>query len=526
MQPSKFAFLFLTSLLLSSCQAGSQQTESQSSVAAVSSALAPESISSSPRSTKNGTYHFYCVNDFHGTVEESNEGYYQAGIEKVMGELAALKAQDPEHTFVFSAGDMWQGSLESNSNYGAFVTEAMNESFDAMCLGNHEFDYGVDRISENQKLAHFPFLAGNIRLHEHPEQSWGKTSASTIIERGGIKLGVVGMIGEGQTTSIASQNVANLDFIDPEEPAEAEAKRLREEENCDMVLLLLHSDAASVIGGKVGSTRYEGWENASSLGDYFNGVFTAHTHTKNLVEEDGVPLVQSYCNGEAISSFSMSYQDGVVKKESMGIISASSDWPESQNAKDLYAKYIVQSGVKAKAESIVGTLQGGSLNSYGVARLGCKAIYEAYKPKYPSLVLAMENHQRASIPSGDFTYGELYKATPFMNGTVIMLATGKDIKNEAKYNETYTGDAQTYSTLDDEATYTVAVIDYIAYHMGTDKLYDYFPSLNAHYQDYWIAEEEKYPADLTAEYVQSISGKTINAGDFSSSSTGFDLYAA
>jgi 2',3'-cyclic-nucleotide 2'-phosphodiesterase (5'-nucleotidase family) len=180
-------WLILASLTLTGC--GVSLSSQSASSSALTSSFTPSSattsssentsttpISSSSGSgstavtsvSKDGVYQFYAVNDFHGSVLENSSYYYEGGLAKVGGKLKALKAADPEHTFIISSGDMWQGSLESNSNYGALVTEVMNNiGFDSMTIGNHEFDYGQSYIQTNRKAANFPFLAGNIRTYSN-----------------------------------------------------------------------------------------------------------------------------------------------------------------------------------------------------------------------------------------------------------------------------------------------------------------------------------------------------------------------
>ena len=214
------ALLLTSCSLVSSIQTKTSQEDSSSSYIEERSSSQSENSSSTSQSEESKSssgskeeetklFNFYCVNDFHGSIlEKANATYYEAGIKKYFGELKRLKEKDPEHTIILSAGDMWQGSLESNYYYGKDVTEAMNEvPFDAMTLGNHEFDYGQQYIFENLELANFPFLAGNIVKWKNgpTEEKWDeRILSSTIIEKDETKIGIIGMIGDGQTTSIVS----------------------------------------------------------------------------------------------------------------------------------------------------------------------------------------------------------------------------------------------------------------------------------------------------------------------------------
>ena len=174
----------------------------------------PSSESSLDTPKPSGLFRFYSVNDFHGSVLPNG---YEKGLLSYFSFLADEVDRDPEHTIILSAGDMYQGSYESNSNYGALLTETMNAvPFDAMTLGNHEFDYGLDRLYANIERANFPMLAGNI-VHYYSKESWGKTELSTIVEKGGAKIGIIGMIGEGQTTSINAKIVRELEFTSPKQ---------------------------------------------------------------------------------------------------------------------------------------------------------------------------------------------------------------------------------------------------------------------------------------------------------------------
>jgi len=531
--------LILSLLVLTGCnpissQSSSSLSQSTSSPSSTSSNHSSSQSSSTTKSgatssgtgstnssgqsdSRNGVFQFYAINDFHGSILENNSGYYyEGGLSRVGGFLKARKDADPDHTFIISSGDMWQGSLESNSNYGACITEAMNYiGFDSMTLGNHEFDYGQSYIEQNEAAANFPFLAGNIMKWNGGATStpWSKSQISTVVERGGLKVGIIGMIGEGETTSITSKNVSDITFVNPENLVENEALRLRNEVGCSIVVLSIHDDYSSVYGS---------WSKSNSLKTYLDGVFCAHTHrVQNYLTDDGVPLLQAACNGEDVSHFELTVTNGSVTCTQNEVLAADTTWSENAGIQNIENKYIGTTDFIAKSTASCGNLVG-SFTSSTIADASCKAIYEKYHGTYPNLVLAMENSQRASVPSGKLTYSTLYKATPFTNNIVIMKALGKEIINEASYGQhTYTGDTTSYGTLDSNTYYTIAVIDYVAYHQSVNKQYNYFPDLNTHPEDV-LAEFNTYPVDVTFDYFKTLGG-TINASSFTGS--GYNIYA-
>ena len=184
MKYSKIFLLFpLIGILAVSCAPKSLSSSVENSTSSEESSSA--TTTQQPIVSEDGVYDFYCVNDFHGSILERDDSYYESGIKKYFSKLKQLKEADPEHTFIFSAGDMFQGSLESNYYYGQVVVDAMNEAgFDAMAIGNHEFDYGQDRLFANIERADFPFLGGNILKWDGgqtDEPFDDRVKASTII---------------------------------------------------------------------------------------------------------------------------------------------------------------------------------------------------------------------------------------------------------------------------------------------------------------------------------------------------------
>ena len=98
----------------------------------------------------------YSLNDLHGKITSTSS---QPGI----GGLTTYLKNAGSNSVVLSAGDMWQGTAESNLTYGALVTDWMSElGFASMTIGNHEYDWGEDAIKNNADQAEFPFLALNI----------------------------------------------------------------------------------------------------------------------------------------------------------------------------------------------------------------------------------------------------------------------------------------------------------------------------------------------------------------------------
>jgi 2',3'-cyclic-nucleotide 2'-phosphodiesterase (5'-nucleotidase family) len=108
------------------------------------------------------------VNDTHGhilpSIEKTVDPDRQVSGAAWMARMIARERQkNPRGTLLLSGGDMFQGTALSNVFQGAPVIEIMNAlNFDAMAIGNHEFDWGPDGLDHLRTSARFPFLSANI----------------------------------------------------------------------------------------------------------------------------------------------------------------------------------------------------------------------------------------------------------------------------------------------------------------------------------------------------------------------------
>ena len=238
---------------------------------------------------------FYAVNDFHGAVKDSSSN---PGIEKMstkLKELVSIK----ENAVLLSSGDMWQGSIYSNNTRGNLVTEWMNQmNFVSMTVGNHEFDWGEGTIIKNRELANFPTLGINVYSKE-TKQRVSYLDASTMIEKGGIKIGIIGAIGNCYS-SISASKVANVEFKTGAALANLvinEARRLKEDENCQIVVYSLHD-----------SIDESGYQNNISTSKYVDIVFEGHTHAEYAKKDDyGIYHIQSGSYNSGISHATLTY---------------------------------------------------------------------------------------------------------------------------------------------------------------------------------------------------------------------------
>ena len=154
------------------------------------------------------------TNDMHGSLVSSDS---VIGVDKT----ASLKKL-ADNAVLLDAGDATQGVSFATLSNGADVIKAMNAAgYDAMALGNHEFDYGIDTFLSNIELAQFPMMSANT--YKDGELL---TEANTVLTVNGIDVGIFALTTASTATSTSAENLEGITFADEIETAEVSEIRL------------------------------------------------------------------------------------------------------------------------------------------------------------------------------------------------------------------------------------------------------------------------------------------------------------
>ncbi|MCX5908521.1 MAG: metallophosphoesterase, partial [Deltaproteobacteria bacterium] len=173
------------------------------------------------------------MNDFHGFAEP----YKPFGSQELLGGVAYLAARvnalrQEKPTLLLAAGDMIQGNNWANLSQGESVIGLMNAmQFDAMVVGNHEFDFGQEVLKRRIAEAKFPVLGANVEGVE-------SLKPYIIKELQGIRIALIGVVTEETPVSTHPRNVSGLRFLSP---AEVTGKYIQElKPRADIILVLSH----------------------------------------------------------------------------------------------------------------------------------------------------------------------------------------------------------------------------------------------------------------------------------------------
>ena len=181
------------------------------------------------------------TNDTHSRIEPlPATDRYAAGNGGVERRITYIEQERKAHRnlLLFDAGDFLQGTPYFNLFKGQVEVEAMNMmGYDAVTLGNHEFDYGLEVLEQVVRAATFPVVASNYDFSETALS--GLIEPYLILKRGGVKIGVIG-IGIRPQGLVSSENYKGMKDLDPLQTANILPAELRSKHRCDVIICLSH----------------------------------------------------------------------------------------------------------------------------------------------------------------------------------------------------------------------------------------------------------------------------------------------
>ncbi len=363
------------------------------------------------------------INDFHGSLAPSGKN---VGAAKLADAFKVEKAKNPEGTIIVSAGDNYQGSAMSNLLYGEPVSAVFKEmGIELSAVGNHEFDWGIDRITKWAEDGGFPFVCTNIYDKRTSEPvAWAEPFV--ILDRAGVKVGFVGLATPETAYKTLKANVENYEFRDPVATLSEWVPKV-EAAGADLVVALSHlgssqDEAGNITGEAVDLFQVEG----------VDAVITAHTHKSVSGLIDGKPIVQAYYNGRTIARMTFVFDENnqLLRAEP----SLDHLYERADTLKDDPDTLAVYTKYEEELEPILGRVLGETMveldhDRYAKPSLLGEWTCDVMREK-AGVQIAMTNGGglRTAIPAGEITAGKLYEVMPFDNTLYTMKLSGADVK--------------------------------------------------------------------------------------------------
>lgn len=361
------------------------------------------------------------VNDFHGALVESGRN---PGIAKLGSYMLQVKGENPHGTLIFSGGDMFQGSPDSNMLYGKTVVEAMNYiGFDAMAVGNHEFDWGLDKLQQQIDQSKFPYLGANVI-----DRETGKTAKFlkpyVVIKRKGLNIAVIGLDTPETAYKSTPKVVGDYKFADPAQTVRELLPKVRKE--ADIVIVVSHLGCA--VDRNTGEITGEAAEFAKAV-QGVDLLITGHSHQTIAGKVNGVPVIQAGQYGRAVGKVSLLYD--IKKKHILSSIASIYELPASGLQADRkLAELLEQSQVEIAPvkNTVVGkTLWTLSHERSQLSVLGQWCTDVMRENAQAEIAFQNGGGLRTSIPAGNITIGKLYEVMPFDNTLYVVELTGNQV---------------------------------------------------------------------------------------------------
>ncbi|MBS7525485.1 5'-nucleotidase C-terminal domain-containing protein [Fusibacter paucivorans] len=378
------------------------------------------------------TIDVYSFNDFHGSLAESGKN---VGMAKLVGAVNALRAENP-NTIIVSAGDNYQGSAMSNLSYGEPVSDMMKMlGVSVSAVGNHEFDWGVDRIPTWAADADLTFVASNIYdIGTSEPVTWA--TPYVIQEIAGKKIAFIGLTTIETAYKTKAENVATLEFKDPAEAAKIWVDYLLAGNDAagvpDAIIALTHTPASQDGYGADPTLPVTGEEMmAITAVEGLDGVVAAHNHATVAGYANDVPVVEAYYNGRALGHLTLVFSDDelTVTPSVDELYKRSEEITPDPDAMAAYDKWneTLAPTLNEVLGQAVGEMTHDRYDGVSTTVLGqwvCEVMAED-----AGVQIGIQNGGglRRSIPSGDITYGIMYEVMPFDNTLVTMKLKGSDL---------------------------------------------------------------------------------------------------
>ena len=261
------------------------------------------------------------TNDLHGAMAPRDGRGGLATFSGFVNNLRAARARDGGAVLVIDAGDMFQGTLESNLNEGTAIVDAYNAiGYTAVTIGNHEFDFGPLGPRATPKMdtddprgalkaravqARFPFLAANlVEIKTAEPVRWPNVQPAVLVHAAGVNVGIIGVTTSRTLKATISGNTIGLAIAPLDTTIADQAARLRAR-GATVIIVTAHA------GGRC--TRFDNpadltsCEQPSEIGEVvtklprgtIDAVVAGHTHQGMAHEVLGVPIIESFSSGRA-----------------------------------------------------------------------------------------------------------------------------------------------------------------------------------------------------------------------------------
>ncbi|MEO3989671.1 bifunctional UDP-sugar hydrolase/5'-nucleotidase UshA [Pseudocitrobacter cyperus] len=405
------------------------------------------------------------TNDHHGHFWRSEYGEYGLAAQKTLVDgIRKEVAAEGGSMLLLSGGDINTGVPESDLQDAEPDFRGMNlVGYDAMAVGNHEFDNPLSVLRQQEKWAKFPFLSANIYQKSTGERLFKPWA---IFKRQDLKIAVLGLTTDDTARIGNPENFTDIEFRKPAEEAKLVIQELQMNEKPDFIIAATHM--GHYDNGNHGSNAPGDVEMARSLpagalamivGGHSQDPVCMASENKKQVDyvpgtpcapdkQNGIWIVQAHEWGKYVGRADFEFRNGELKLEHYQLIPVNLKkkvtYDNGQSERVLYTPQIPESAQmlsllspfqnKGKAQlgvkigTVNGHLEGDRSKVRFVQTNLARVILAAQMARTGADFAVMSGGGiRDSIEAGDITYKSVLKVQPFGNVVVYADMTGKEV---------------------------------------------------------------------------------------------------
>ncbi len=424
------------------------------------------------------------VNDTHSQIDPASDG--QGGVARRRAIYDQLRANNP-NTVLIHAGDAVQGTLFFSLYRGEVEFALMDTlGYDAIIMGNHEFDNGMEELAEHYRNVDAVKISANYDLSATPldglfQPYWVKAVGDKRVAFFGINVNPEGLI--------AGTNSHELRYLNASDVADATARYLKEVQHVDYAIMVSH----------IGYSSYEPSEPNDTLiigrSHYIDMVISSHSHTTlkpgggwdRIANADGklIPIGQNGKSGKLVATYDLDLETGDIVYNHIPV---DESWDEAASRYTAMNEWLdhYRHGVDSIMNNPVATSARFMKNSSDAAQnwvsdAAMVIIKDLSGISNIDCAIMNKGGIRTDMPQGTITEGVIGSMFPFDNRFVVLEMPGNELIESLKVMCSRGGDAvskelrATYNNkgelvkatlngkkIDTNKTYIVATIDYLA----------------------------------------------------------------
>lgn len=380
------------------------------------------------------------TNDFHARFEPINRfdsgcggednaaGKCFGGSARLQTAIETAKERAP-NVLLVDGGDQFQGTLFYTFYKGKLTAEMMNQmGYDAMTVGNHEFDDGPEVLKGFASAVDFPILMSNADISKETLLT-GAIQKSWVVQKGGESIGLIGLTPQ-DTDELASPG-PNVSFSDPIAAVQGEVDRLTSA-GINKIVVLSHSGYRvdqRVAEGTTGVDVIVGGHSNTYLSNVSDSAAGAYPTVVNDVQ-----IVQAYAYGKFLGELNVVFDDDGVVTSAVGeplLLDRFVSEDDATKARIAEAaaplEEIRQRVVAEAAEPIGGDRDVCRAKECSMGSLIADAMLDRVKDQGIEIAIQNGGGIRASIDAGPVTMGEVLTVLPFQNTLSTFQVSGATI---------------------------------------------------------------------------------------------------